>query len=183
MDRVIKGHFDGYRAQGVLPPELQTKDFEGVKLFGDQAKLDLWRNWQSGLEFKDGNGSVLSGALDDLLVKDGHYIPFDYKTKGTVTTEEDATKYYQNQLDCYALLLEANQMPTAGYGYLLYYSPKRVSEGGVALFELQVIKIRTETERARGTFRRAVALLGGEKPPSNDTCEYCSWLAKLRSLD
>ena len=41
--------------------------------------------------------------LDDLLVKDGAYIPFDYKTKGSPTNEEDANKYYQTQLDCYEI--------------------------------------------------------------------------------
>jgi len=177
---VIKVHFDSFRAKRALPPELAGDEFRGVELFSDQARLEKWRNWQSGLECRDEDGSILSGALDDLLVKEGRYIPFDYKTKGSVTTEEDATKYYQNQLDCYALLLEANQMPTAGYGYLLYYSPKRVSEGGAALFELQAIKIQTETERARSIFRKAVSLLQGPLPASAPNCEYCGWLGKLK---
>ena len=153
MDRAIKAHFDNFRAKKTLPPELSGNDFNGVKLFEDQARLERWRNWRTGLEYQDGDGSVLFGAIDDLLVKDGQYIPFDYKTKGSVTTEEDAIKYYQNQLDCYSLLLHENQMPTAGHAFLLYYSPKSVGQEGNVLFELQVVKISTDPERARRPHR------------------------------
>jgi len=178
MDRVIKTHFDGFRAKGSLPAELNTTDFDGIKLFADQGQLEKWRNWRTGLEYRDGDGSILGGAIDDLLVKDGKYIPFDYKTKGSVTTEADAVKYYQNQLDCYALLLHECKMPTAGYAFLLYYSPKSVGEQGNVLFELQAVKIPTDPERARTTLRKAVALLKGPTPATNGRCEYCAWLGK-----
>ncbi|OGW87549.1 MAG: hypothetical protein A3A81_03255 [Omnitrophica bacterium RIFCSPLOWO2_01_FULL_45_10b] len=182
MDRVIKAYFDTFRAKDILPAELNGNDFKGVQLFHDQVRLEKWRNWRTGLEYHDEDGSIFSGALDDLLVKDGQYIPFDYKTKGSVTTEEDAVKYYRNQLDGYALLLHENQMPTAGYGYLLYYSPKSVSEKGAVTFELQAIKIATDYERASSTFKNAVALLKSSAVPAvNGRCEYCGWLAKFKS--
>src|SRR3989338_7523512 len=171
MDRVIKAYFDTFRAKDILPAELNGNDFKGVQLFHDQVRLEKWRNWRTGLEYHDEDGSIFSGALDDLLVKDGQYIPFDYKTKGSVTTQEDAVKYYLNQLDGYALLLHENQMPTAGYGYLLYYSPKSVSEKGAVTFELQAIKIATDYERARSTFKNAVALLKSSAVPAvNGRC-------------
>lgn len=168
MDRVIKVHFDSFRAKGELPAELNKAEFDGIRLFGDQAQLEEWRNWRTGLEYRDTDGSILSGALDDLLVKDGKYIPFDYKTKGSVTTEADAVKYYQNQLDCYTLLLHENKMPTAGYAFLLYYSPKSAGENGTVLFELQPIRIQTDYERARATFRKAVGLLKGAAVPATN---------------
>lgn len=102
----------------------------------------------------------------------------DYKTKGSVTTEDDAVKYYQNQLDCYTLLLQENGMPTAGFGFLLFYSPNRAEERNSVLFELQPIKVATDAERARAIFRKAVALLKGPPPQTNGSCEYCSWLAR-----
>ncbi|MBI4368016.1 MAG: PD-(D/E)XK nuclease family protein [Candidatus Omnitrophica bacterium] len=179
MDRAIKVHFDGFRKQETLPPELGGGNFERVKLYSDQKQLNLWREWRTGLVYQDSDGSVLSGALDDLLVKDGKHIPFDYKTKGSPTTEEDAVKYYQNQLDCYTLLLESNQLPTIGYAFLLYYSPKAVSENGNVAFELQAIKIQTDADRARATFRNAVHLLKGTRPNSAPRCEYCGWLRKF----
>lgn len=179
MDRAIKTHFDTFRTNGILPPELNGVYFEGVKLYSDQAQLDKWREWRTGLVHKEQDDSVLSGALDDLLVKDGRYIPFDYKTKGSPTTEEDAVKYYQNQLDCYALLLESNHLPTIGHAFLFYYSPKTVGEQGKVLFETQAIKIDTNIERARQTFQKAIQLLKGTKPPSSPNCEYCAWLRKF----
>ena len=182
MDREIKNHFDKFRAKNILPPELRGNGFEGVELFPDIHKLEEWRNWRTGLVYHDTpSGATLSGALDDLLVKEGLYIPFDYKTKGSPTTQEDAVKYYTNQLDCYALMLEANQMPVAGYAYLLYYSPKSVSENGQVLFEVQPIKVEVQTDRARKTVRDAAELIKTELlPPLNPMCEYCVWLSKFK---
>jgi hypothetical protein len=182
MDRVIKTHFDGFRARKMLPPEIGGPALDGIKPYEDQVRLELWRNWKTGLEYRDADGSVLGGALDDLLVQDARYIPFDYKTKGSVTTEEDAVRYYQNQLDCYALLLHENAMPTAGFAFLLYYSPKCVGEKGNVLFELQVVKIATDYERARATFRRAVALIQGPLPAPVASCEYCGFLERRQKV-
>jgi hypothetical protein len=176
MDRVIKLHFDNFRAQDSLPPELSGTNFNGIKLYRDQAQLEKWRSWRTGLVYTDTDGSVLSGALDDLLVKGDRYIPFDYKTKGSPTTEADAIKYYQNQLDCYALLLDVNGFSSAEFAYLLYYSPKSVGANGVVQFELQALKIPTDVERARATFRKAVSLLKGPEPISSASCEHCNWL-------
>jgi len=179
MDRVIKDYFDTFRAKGTLPPELRIDAFKGIALYNDQAQLERWRNWRTGLRYQE-DGRALSGMLDDLLVRDGAYIPFDYKTKGSPTNEEDATKYYQTQLDCYALMLEANGLKTAGYGFLLYYSPKVVGERGQVSFEIQPIKIGTDTERAKDLIRRALSILSGPAPRASEDCEYCNWLEKFR---
>ena len=179
MDRVIKAYFDTYRAKRTLPPELRIDHFEGVSLYENHAQLERWRNWRTGLQYAE-EVPVLSGELDDLLVKGDRYIPFDYKTKGSPTNEEDATKYYQTQLDCYALMLEANGMRTIGHGFLLYYSPKSVNEHGQVAFEVQPIKIATETGRAKELFRKAVAVLAGAAPASSEKCEYCNWLENFR---
>ena len=182
MDREIKTHFDRFRSRGALPEELGGPEFHGVSLFQDQLQLEKWRNWRTGLEWRDAGGNALSGALDDLLVQGDRYIPFDYKTKGSPTTESDAVKYYQNQLDCYALLLEKNHFPTAGYGFLLYFSPKNVDQNGKVLFQLQPIKINTDAERAQKTFERAINLLEkSQVPVPGPVCEYCAWLAKFRT--
>ncbi|HOW58307.1 MAG TPA: PD-(D/E)XK nuclease family protein [Candidatus Omnitrophota bacterium] len=179
MDRIIKLYFDAYRAKGTLPPELQIGHFDGVSLYDNLPQLERWRSWRTGLEFHE-NGNLLSGAFDDLLVKGDRYIPFDYKTKGSPTSEEDATKYYQTQLDCYALMLDANGLKTIGYGFLLYYSPKIVLEQGHVDFEIQPIKIETNTERAKELFRRAIAVLSEPAPKASAKCEYCTWLEKFR---
>lgn len=182
MDREIKNHFDVCRAENKLPPELGGKNFSGVKLFSNQDLLDQWRDWRKGLEYRARDGSVLTGAIDDLLVKADRYIPFDYKTKGSPTTAEDAIRYYQNQLDCYALLFQENKMPPADYGFLLYYSPKSIEKKGKAVFETQPICVPIDYERGRKTFDRAVALLSGDMPEPSSSCEYCGWIAKYKEL-
>ncbi len=179
MDRVIKNYFDTFRVKGTLPPELQIAAFQGISLYDNQAQLEKWRSWRTGLQYQEGDLS-LSGMLDDLLVKGDAYIPFDYKTKGSPTNEEDATKYYQTQLDCYALMLEGNGLKTAGYGFLLYFSPKTVEESGRVNFEVQPIKIETDIERAKSLLRQAVAILNGSAPKAAGDCEYCGWLEKFR---
>ncbi|HQB11815.1 MAG TPA: PD-(D/E)XK nuclease family protein [Candidatus Omnitrophota bacterium] len=180
MDRVIKVYFDKFRARGALPPELLARpEFRGLRLYENHAQLERWRNWRTGLEFFE-NGARLFGALDDLLVASDLYVPFDYKTKGSPTSEADATKYYQTQLDCYALLLEANGMKTAGYGFLLYYSPSEVNENGNVAFEIQPIKIETDIERAKSLVRQSAAVTGGAAPKASANCEYCNWLEKFR---
>jgi len=182
MDRAIKTYFDSYRVKKVLPPELQGSDFNGVQLFDNQSQINRWRNWQTGLQYRDQEGALLTGALDDLLVKGGEHIPFDYKTKGSPASEESAVRYYQFQLDCYALLLEANRLPTVGHGFLLFYSPKVVVEHGHVVFECQAIKIPTQIERARIIFRKAVTVLKGPQPETNLECEYCGWLGALEEM-
>jgi len=180
MDRVIKDYFDRYRAKRTLPPELQDrKEFKDISLYEDHPQLERWRNWRTGLEYFEGDVRLF-GALDDLLVKDGLYIPFDYKTKGSPTNEEDATKYYQTQLDCYALMLEGNGFKTLGYGFLLYYSPKTVGEQGNVTFEIQPIKIETNVDRAKELFRKSAAIVNEPAPKASANCEYCGWLEKFR---
>jgi hypothetical protein len=183
MDRTIKAYFDVFRAKNTMPEELRLETFRGIRLFADQEKLERWRNWRTGLVYRDdATGAVLSGALDDLLVRDDRYIPLDYKTKGSPTTQEDAVKYYQNQMDCYTLLLEASGLPPAGFAFLLYYSPKAVGEKGDVLFEVQPIRISTDADRARATFRKAVKFLAEPSPPPG-FCEYCVWRSKFENAD
>jgi len=178
MDRIIKTYFDRFRDNGRLPPEVGEALPDGVRLYPDQTRLNRWRNWRTGLECRDKDGSVLSGAVDDVLVAGRRYIPFDYKTKGSVTSEEDAVKYYQTQLDCYALLLQENGFPVTDYGILLYYSPKQVNSSGLVAFENQCLKIPTDTGRARKIFRKAIKTLKGPLPPTND-CEFCGWFGEV----
>lgn len=180
MDRVIKTYFDTFRAKRTLPPELRdSKDFQGLSLYEDHAQLERWRNWRTGLEYFE-DGRRLFGALDDLLLKGDRYIPFDYKTKGSPANEEDSVKYYQTQLDCYALLLEANGFKTLGHGFLLYYSPREVGEHGNVAFEIQPIRIETNTERAKELFRKSAAIVEEPAPKASANCEYCGWLEKFR---
>lgn len=175
MDSILKVYFDKYRAIGKLPPEIEGK-VEGV-LFPDMELLNNWRNWRTGLVYEDRDlGAILIGALDDLLInpKTKLYMPFDFKTRG-FDLKEDSTHFYQNQIDCYALMLEANGLKTAGVGYLAYYIPKEVRKDGNIYFETTIKKIKTDLGAAKKNFEEAVKLLKGPMPKSHSACAYCSW--------
>lgn len=174
MDLVIKDYFDKYREKNELPPELEGK-VEG-NLLHDHALLNKWRNWRTGLEYTDENlGVMLFGALDDCLEKDGKFVPLDYKTRGFAPKEGDSEKYYGNQLDCYALMLEENGYPSGDFGYLVYYYPEHVEENGTVIFNVKPIQLKIDPNRARKTLKDAVKLLDGPIPPHHSECEYCIW--------
>lgn len=174
MDLVIKDYFDKYREKGELPPEIQGK-IEG-NLLHDHELLNKWRNWRTGLEYKDEDlNVVLFGALDDCMEKDGKYFPLDYKTRGFAPKEGDSEKYYGNQLDCYTLLLEENGYPVGDFGYLIYYYPEHVEENGTVIFSVKPIQLKIDPNRARKTLKDAMKLLNGPIPPHHSECEYCIW--------
>ncbi len=173
MDNIIKSYFDRYRKKGQLPPELEGK-VEG-KLLNDQKLLTKWRSWRTGLKFEDKKtGASLTGAFDDCLKEGVNYIPVDYKTRG-FDIKEDPAKYYQNQLDCYSLLLEKNGFLHPSFAYLVYYIPKKIKESGIAEFNIQVFKLKTSAKNAFAVFQKAIAVLRGPLPSSHSECGFCSW--------
>lgn len=181
MDLVIKDYMDNYRGKG-LPPELKGK-VEG-ELFPDFRLMNRWRNWRTGLEYKDEKiNAVLFGALDDCLYDDGAYIVLDYKTKGSGPKEGDSEKYYQTQLDVYTLLLSENGYPTKNLAYLLYYYPREVRENGQISFQTEVVKMTTDVTRAKRIFEQAVNILRGPIPQRHSACEYCTWNHSLNEFD
>ncbi|MEK7554872.1 MAG: PD-(D/E)XK nuclease family protein [Patescibacteria group bacterium] len=173
MDILIKKYFDSYRAVGKLPPEIEGK--VNGELFNDPELLSKWRSWRSGLSYYDKEcDAVLVGALDDCIVHEGRYIPADYKTRG-FDLKEGGENFYQNQLNCYSLLLEANQLPQPSYAYLIYFIPREFKPGGQVNFSVEVKKIETSVEEARDTFRAAVGVLKGPTPKSHGNCQFCAW--------
>jgi len=122
----------------------------------------------------------LSGALDDCLIEDDCYIPLDYKTRGS-DLNEDPRKYYQTQLDCYCLILEASGRKTKGLAYLLYYWPLEVSENGMVKFNVAPFKIETNIESAKKVFYNAVTSLTREIPKASPNCEYCSLVVSRKA--
>ena len=182
MDRVLKKYFDLYR--GALPPELEGK-VEGV-LFEDVGLLNKWRNWRIGMSYVDKKyNSTLSGALDDCLSVGDFYAPLDYKTRGSAPKEGASEQYYQHQLDAYALLLQNNGYPVKNFGYLVYYYPKEVHEGGLVQFSVEPVRLETSVERARKLFEDAVQFLRNKEPEARKEstgCEYCVWHAGINAL-
>lgn len=173
IDRVMKDYFDHYRTAG-LPPELQGK-FEG-RLYPDQDQLKNWRAWQRGLAYydRDKHAQFVS-ALDDLLVdQSGQHVPLDFKTKGA-EVKEGAEEFNRLQLASYALLLEENHMPTAGYGLLMFVWPQQVRDGLVIPFSWELRRVETDPQVAKKLFYEAVDFLNGPTPPHVESCAFCQW--------
>lgn len=168
MDLALKKYYDNYR--GSLPPELAGK-VEGVLLSGTEL-MNKFRNWRT-FKFEE-EDAIMYGAMDDCLAKGEVFIPLDFKTRG-FALKEDSTDFYQNQLDCYALLLKKNGFKHSDHAYLVYYIPKQVKPKGVVDFDVVVKKMDIDSKRAYKTFRDAVKLLQGKKPDSNPGCEYCCY--------
>jgi len=174
MDGVIKIYFDKYRKIDKLPPEIEG-EVRG-KLIKDLNLLNRWRNWRTGLEYKDEVlGATLFGALDDCLQENDKYMPLDYKTRGYPPREGDSEKYYGNQINSYALMLEANGYPVSDVGYLVYYFPKEVAENGQVSFNIKVVELKVDPNKAKKVLTDAIKLLSGPIPSHHSECEYCLW--------
>lgn len=180
LDNLIKKYFDSYRAKGNLPPEIEGK-VKGC-LIEDQGLLDEWRNWRKGLRFEDDNLNILlCGALDECLVDGKLYIPVDYKTRG-YDLKEDTTQFYQSQLDCYTLLLEENGYKTPSFAYLVFYIPKVVTKNGIVNFNVEVVELKTDKNRAKDILKEAAGVLSGPIPPSHSECDFCSWARRFANF-
>lgn len=173
MDNLIKKYFDKHRPS--FPPEI--KDNAPGVIIPDQELLNKWRNWRIGLKhiYKNLDNSVLTGAIDECFVKEDIYMPADYKTRG-VGVKEDSTTYFQNQLNCYTLLLKKNGYKINNKGYLIYYILENVEENGVCKFKIDVIEMRTYPEDAQEAFKKAVEVLNNPLPPLNPECNFCNWV-------
>ncbi len=182
MDLVIKDYMDSFRKRDTMPPELAGQ-VEG-KLMTDLVLMNKWRNWRTGMEYKDtAMNAVLFGALDECLFDNGTYIPLDYKTRGSAPKEGDSERYYQTQLDAYTLLLSENGYPTKNLAYLLYYFPHEVKQNGEVTFRTKVIRLSTDVARAKKLFSEAVRVLRGAIPKRHSNCEYCTWNHSLNEFD
>ncbi|MEK7611907.1 MAG: PD-(D/E)XK nuclease family protein [Patescibacteria group bacterium] len=173
MDIVIKKYFDRYRAVGKLPPEIDGQ-VKG-KLFADSEILNRWRGWKGGLSFYEKSlDAVMVGALDDCIVNEDGYIPVDYKTRG-FELKEGGEGFYKNQLNCYSLLLEENNLPQPGYAYLIYFIPKELQPGGQVNFTVEVKEVKTSADDARKAFRDAVKTIERDIPDIGSACQFCAW--------
>ena len=175
MDLLIKKYFDFFRNKGELPPEIKGK-VQG-KLISDQKILNEWRSTFRNSKpryFDQELNAVLFGGLDECLVDNQFYIPVDYKTRG-FNLKDDSLSYYQTQLDCYTLLLEAEGLKHLSFGYLIFYIPENIAQNGLIKFKVEIYKIETNPKRALKIFKEAVKTLRGPKPKPSSNCQFCLW--------
>ena len=173
MDRILKLHFDRFRDQGILPPELrENKECHGCKLFDDKELLSEWRNNFKGVVWHDKEGNILHGAVDNILVKGKKLIVLDYKTRG-FPAKENTYESSQNQLNIYNFLLRKLDYETEDFAFLLFYVPREVLKTGEVIFDTQLVKVNTSAENAEKLFIKAIKLLNSPCPKINPECDWC----------
>lgn len=175
MDRILKAHFDMFRARHKLPPELS--ELKDHTLFNDIELLNIWRNNRKGVQWHDKESDItLMGAVDDMLVHDNKLIVLDFKTRG-YPCKEDTHECYQNQLNIYNFLLGKNGHETENHAFLLFYHPNKVNDDGSVLFDTELRKVKTNTKDAEKLFKDAVACLQSKEPPKEaDECGHCGYV-------
>lgn len=178
MDKILKEHFDRFRDNGELPPEIcENGHCNGTKLFGENEKeKELLKEWQSnfkGIKYEDEKGNLWHGAVDNLLKKDDKIIVLDYKTRG-FPLKEDTHTHYQFQMDTYNFLLRKNGYKTEDYTFLLFYMPSTVTKTGEIIFDTVLKKIKTNPDNAENIFLNAIKSLNDECPK-----EKCQWCEKV----
>lgn len=171
MDKILKVHFNTFRDKGELPPEIaEHKDCEGMKLFGDEELLKTWQNNFRGIQWKDEEGNIFKGAVDNILTKGDKLIVLDYKTKG-YPIKEDAPENYKHQVSIYNYLLKKNGYEVEDYGFLLFYVPDHVTETGEVVFDTTLTKVSSDSAMVEKLFKDAITLLNSECPKR--TCYWC----------
>ena len=166
IDRVLKGYFDTYRAQGILPPLVAGK------LDGKLATNELT------LGFNDPHAQArLWGKLDDcLILPDQRLAPLDHKTRASAPDDLGYTeKYYKFQMDVYTLLLERAGHRTSRTAYVVYYFPVGGALHNGFPFDVAVHKITTDPEKAYAVFSAACRCLAGALPSAGAACGFCRW--------
>jgi hypothetical protein len=172
MDRILKIHFDRFRDRGELPPELAKSECrdDGCLLFPDKRLLKIWRNRFKGIKWKDKEGNILQGAIDNLLIRGKKLIVLDYKTRG-YDLKDDTAEHYRLQMDIYNFLLRKNGYQTEDYSFLLFYVPREVTPTGEVIFDTSLIKMKVNIENAEKMWEKALELLNGECPQKG--CVWC----------
>lgn len=171
MDKILKVHFDKFRDNGELPPEIcEDGNCKDMKLFEDEELLKVWQSNFKGIQFTDKKGNLLRGAVDNILVKGKKLIVMDYKTRG-YPLKEDTAEFSRNQLDIYNFLLRKNRYETEDYAFLLFYIPSEVTKTGEVIFDTELVKMKVDVNNAEKIWKKAIKLLNSDCP--HDSCEWC----------
>jgi hypothetical protein len=170
FDGVIKRYFDLYRKVGDLPPMVAGK-VEGK----------LQNPFRDAYFYHYNKKYGFMGRLDECLVlPDGRHTPVDHKTASSDPREREIMEAYQNQLDSYAFLLEANNKKTSGQGHLIYFYPEDHSELHNGFQMLIYIKtLKTNPNLAYKRFLGAMKVLEKPLPQPSKDCSFCQWYEQI----
>ena len=171
LNEIVKTYWDRYAHVGILPPLLQGL-LEGVPLV---PRMEAWFDRVTGL--------TLVGRLDGCVRTEAYlHAPVDHKCLGSPPVA--VNEGYVLQLDTYELLLEKNEYPTAGFGYLDYYIVREgTSEAGIQL-DVEVRRVQTDSRRALDRLVQARCVLdSGTPPPPSPDCDHCYWASRVAEFE
>ncbi len=185
LDRVIKEYFNLYREKGEMPPLLK-----------ERLPGRLMRKLPYELNYFDKDIKAgLMGRLDECVVEEVRgksiYYPVDHKSRASSPSKENySEKYYQLQMDIYALLLEEflREVPGAEIGdraFLIYYYPQEITPENLFQFAVEIQTVEVNVRRAREKFHQAVRFLREGKLPKEHSknCPFGEWERGVRRVE
>lgn len=175
FDQIIKDYFNQYRILNDLPPIIKGK-IEGklINPFKDVYFYSINQNYG------------FYGKLDDCLITpEGKYVVLEFKTASSDPRKrKEIFPAYQNQVDEYTFLLEAQQKPTANFAYLIFFYPDFANElhNGVPMV-IDVRKVEVNARVVLPRLAKAIKVLQGHMPEPSATCSYCQWHNDLKNVN
>lgn len=170
FDAVLKNYFNIYRQINEMPPMIKGKvegklenPFQEIYFYNHNEKYDFY------------------GKLDECLVTDdGKYTPIDFKTSSSDPRKKEIFPAYQNQMDAYAFLLEANNKKTTGLSQLIYFYPDqgRGLHNGFPMV-VHIVTVKTNPQSAKNKFLNAIEVLEKDIPQSSLNCPFCRWYDRV----
>lgn len=197
IDEVQKTYCDNYR--GILPPSLKVlskhvPELNEYSLHKDLRWMNSLREWKGGISATlkiDGQSYRVSGAVDDLLVRDsdGAVAILDGKSKAKRPEPGEGAKYYGSQMDTYDFMFRHNGYPTTGEAFLWYLVPVSMEDRDLETGTVNIVfdqvaqKLEANGDRALAQIHEVHKMVVDHpdrtKPPkSGSACEYCQWAGR-----
>ena len=172
MDKMLKIYFDSHRNKNTIPLEIKSID-KNLKLFNEMENLIEWRKNMKGIRWEDKKGNIISGAIDDALIKNNKIIVIDFKTGGYPPKDTLGTRY-EHQMNFYYFLLNKIKRKTENYGYILYYYPEKINNCKTNFIN-KVVKIKIDIKKSEETYKKALKLLENKIPKPSEDCNFCKY--------
>lgn len=176
FDELMKAYVNGIVEAGGQVPWLTG--IPGAAPFRDRTKLKKFMKWQTFQAEFTHKGVALKawGNVDDVIEHtDGMLTPWDFKTKAKEPAQDYGEKYYQTQLDMYALIFEGLGYVCSGAGILTYGWPLMIDQTGDVRFGWKNLTLKTDPSRALDLMVEAAECLAGPEPEAG-SCEYCRFV-------
>jgi len=197
VDQCLKNYMDKFR--GTLPPELAH--LSGYRLMDDQGTIDTFRQW-NGLKCvknvsvprgtmaqpnaKVNHTIILNGGIDDLLWNPEDMVTIiDCKSKKDEPPEDYGSRYYQNNMDTYAFMLQENGYKVSEEAFLWYWWPEEVNDDGLWVFGQKTLRMTVNGDRIGAEIDKMASLWPGigremmeyrKNFPPNPECNHCSYI-------